>query len=105
MLIFIYFTIYSFIGYICEVIFCSFGQRRLVNRGFLYLPICPIYGLGAVLIIIFQTYINNILILFLLSIVFTTIIEYLTSYIIEKVLKIKLWDYSDKLFNYKGLMV
>ena len=104
MLIFlIYFFIYSFLGYICEVVFCSFGQRRLVNRGFLYLPICPIYGFGALMVIIFISHFSNFwFVVFVLGVVLTSLLEYLASYLLELFFKIRLWDYSNKKYNING---
>lgn len=104
MLIFIiYFFIYSLLGYICEVIFCSFGQRRLVNRGFLYMPICPIYGFGALLVFIFiRPFYDYWYLVFLLGLLLTSILEYFTSYLLESLFKIRLWDYSGKKINING---
>lgn len=47
----IYLTIYSFIGWVCEVVYCSILSKRVVNRGFLAGPVCPVYGFGAILVI------------------------------------------------------
>ena len=102
MLIFIYFIIYSFLGYICEVIFCSVGQRRLVNRGILYLPICPIYGVGAIIVLLVYRYVNNYLLIFIISFIFSSLIEYMTSYIFEKIFNLRLWDYSERKYNING---
>ena len=46
---FLTFVIYSFLGWVCETVYCSIGSRKFVNRGFLYGPLCPVYGVGALL--------------------------------------------------------
>ena len=101
--IFLQFIIYSFIGYICEVIYCSFLQKKLVNRGFLFGPICPIYGIGAVLTIYsLINFKNNPVIVFILGILITSTLEYYTSYIFEKIFNNKWWDYSYRADNING---
>ena len=100
---FLMFIIYSFVGWCIE----SFGNKvlnkKFVNRGFLIGPYCPIYGVGCLLVLIFlKRFKNNfILLLFLLVLVFS-ILEYLTSYILEKLFNTRWWDYSDKKFNING---
>lgn len=102
-LAFLYFILYSVIGWLCETIFCSVGQRKFVNRGFLNGPICPIYGVGALLVLyLFQGFANNILLLFLASMVATSIVEYITSFLLEKLFHLTLWDYSNRPFNING---
>ena len=103
------FFIYAFLGYICEVIYCSIGQRKLVNRGYLYGPICPIYGYGAVLVIFAMTPIKNLgtwyfPLVFLAGTVLVTVLEYLTSYVMEKLFHMRWWDYSRYKFQINGLV-
>lgn len=99
---FLLFIIYSYAGWLYESILCSIEEKRFVNRGFLNSPICPIYGSGAVLVIITLGDIKNPLEVFILGILLTGILEYLTSYIMEKLFKAKWWDYSERKFNIKG---
>ena len=100
---FIYFVIYSFIGYLAEVIYVSFEQKKLVNRGFLCGPICPIYGLGALLmIVLLKRYIHDYLALFVFGALIATTLEYYISYILEKIFHNKWWDYNNKSFNING---
>ena len=97
------FVLYSFIGYLCEVAYCSIGQRRLVNRGFLYGPWLPIYGFGGLIVDIFLVPIAHYPILvFIAAIVLTSIVEYIGSWGLEKLFSIKLWDYSRYKFNING---
>lgn len=100
---FLFFLLYSFAGWVYESILCSFMQRELVNRGFLHGPICPIYGTGAVVVLLLLSPLKgNPLLLFLLSAVTTTTIEYLTAYLLEKLFHLKLWDYSINFLNLHG---
>ncbi|MDE5715326.1 MAG: putative ABC transporter permease [Anaeroplasmataceae bacterium] len=97
------FFVYAFLGYVCEVIYCSIGQRKLVNRGYLYAPICPIYGAGAVLIIFSMNPIKDMWYLVLiLGIVLTSGLEYFTSYLMEVIFHMRWWDYSKRKFNING---
>lgn len=99
----IIFIIYSFIGWLTEVIFTLFVEKRFINRGFLIGPICPIYGFGGVLILIFLTrYKNDPIILYTMSVMIAAILEYFTSYIMEKIFKNRWWDYSDMKYNING---
>nr|WP_246566483.1 putative ABC transporter permease [Tissierella simiarum] len=94
---------YSCIGWIIEVVYHIFILKKFINRGFLFGPICPIYGSGAVLMILFLTPLkNNLLYLFLGGIVVATILEYITGYVLELVFDTKWWDYSEEKFNIKG---
>ena len=93
--VFIQFIIYSFIGYVSEVLYCSYLQKKVVNRGFLFGPLCPIYGFGAILTIYsLRSFLNDPIIVFVMGMVITTTLEYFTSYIFEKIFNNKWWDYS-----------
>ena len=98
------FFIYSFIGYILEVIVVSKIEQRLVlSRGYLIGPYLPIFGFGSLLVIaILYKYSNDLLVLFILGTVLCCLLEYLTSYILEKLFKLRWWDYSDKKYNING---
>ncbi len=104
--LFILFFIYSIIGWIVEVIFVSVESKKIVNRGFLIGPYLPIYGVGAVLITLGSIYIpymnDSISSSFLISFVICGILEYLTSYVMEKRFSIRWWDYSTKPMNLNG---
>lgn len=100
---FLVFLIYSAIGYVSEVIYCSIPAKRLVNRGFLYGPICPVYGFGGVLVMtVLDPFAETWIPLFLLAMVLTSAVEYLTSWILEKLFNTKWWDYSHYRLNIKG---
>jgi len=102
--VFLLFFIYSVIGYLCEIIYCFFyNHGKVQDRGFLYGPYCPIYGFGSLIILFFlKKYENDPLILFTMSIVLTSLLEYITSYLMEKIFENKWWDYSDQKFNLNG---
>lgn len=101
--IFLTFIIYSMIGWTVEVITSLVVRKKFINRGFLIGPYCPIYGVGGILITIFLTkYSNSIITLFVMSVFFCTILEYITSYLMEKLFKARWWDYSNKKFNING---
>lgn len=98
-----YFLIYAMVGYLVEVIYCSVGQRTIVNRGFLHGPWLPIYGFGALSIIIATaSCADNAPLLFLATVVLTSAIEYVGSWALEQLFGIQLWDYSRYRFNLKG---
>ncbi len=97
------FFVYAAIGYIVEVLYCSLFSRRFVNRGFLHGPYLPIYGFGALLVIyLFGDFSSNPLLLFVLAMIGTSALEYLTSYLLEQFFHTKLWDYSHYRFQIRG---
>lgn len=97
------FIIYAVLGWILEVIYHLYKSRDFVNRGFLYGPLCPIYGCAAVLLIVFldkPTY--NLAYVFLGGVIIGTVIELITGYIMELAFHTKWWDYSHEKCNIKG---
>lgn len=102
-LLFIYFMLYAIIGWICEMIYCSIPEKKFVNRGFLNGPYCPIYGVGALIIILFlMPYVGSPVLVFFLGVILTSSLEYITSWGMEKLFHAKWWDYSDHKFNING---
>lgn len=100
---FLLFISYAFLGWCMEVT-CKFIQhKKFINRGFLIGPYCPIYGWGALAItILLKRYMEDPLVLFVMSTLICSIIEYLTSYFMEKKYHARWWDYSNKKFNING---
>lgn len=97
------FIVYSIFGWIIEVINELITCHRFVNRGFLIGPYCPIYGCGGVLItFLLSKYYNHPVTLFILAIVICSLLEYLTSYLMEKLFNLRWWDYSNKKYNING---
>lgn len=102
-LYFLLFLIYSFMGWFMEVMLTFVKQHKFVNRGFLIGPYCPIYGCGAILItLLLNKYLNDPFTLFIMAILLCGVLEYLTSYVMEKVFNLRWWDYSNKKFNING---
>ncbi len=101
--VFLCFIAYSFLGWLCETVYCSVPKRKFVNRGFLNGPLCPVYGFGALLVILLLgPWAQSIPLLFAGGLVFTSALEYITSILLEKLFHIKLWDYSGKLLHING---
>ena len=99
----LYFIIYSLVGWLLEVLLKYVDDKKFVNRGFLLGPICPIYGYGVLLIILLiGCNDNDLLSIFLKSIFICSILEYFTSFIMEKLFKARWWDYSQRRFNING---
>lgn len=100
---FILFMIYSFIGWIVEIINFIIVSRKIVDRGFLIGPYLPIYGFGSIAIIIFLSkYSDDLITLFCMCTIICSVLEYFTSYIMEKIFHARWWDYSDYKFNIEG---
>lgn len=100
---FILFIFYSFCGWIIEEVVCSMSAKKIVNRGFLIGPYCPIYGYAAIFMtFMLNEYKSNVITLFTLSSVLCTVMEYITSYAMEKLFHARWWDYSCKSFNING---
>lgn len=100
---FLLFIIYSIMGWIMEVLCSLFYRKKFVNRGFLIGPYCPIYGSGAILItLLLKKYFNDPITLFIMAILLCGVLEYLTSYGMEKIFHLRWWDYSKKKFNLNG---
>ncbi len=96
------FFIYAFLGWCIEVAWCGIGEGHFVNRGFLNGPVCPIYGAGAVAVILCLTPIKNTALLFVCSMIVTSLLELITGFALEKIYHMRWWDYSDIPFNLGG---
>ena len=105
-----YFAIYAFMGWVIETIYASIAASKFVNRGFLRSFFCPIYGFGAILIIAATGWAKNnipgdimpLLLGLLLSILLVTVLEYATGLILERIFKVKWWDYRNDYGNIQG---
>ncbi|KFI68185.1 putative ABC transporter permease [Bifidobacterium magnum] len=100
--VFLWFLLYSFVGWVWETVLNIFTKKRFVDRGMLNGPICPIYGFGAVIVIFALRDEHQWLAVFLSSGVLACTLEYLTSWSIEKMFHVRFWDYSNKPFNING---
>lgn len=98
-----YFMIYSFLGWAMESAFVSITTKKWVNRGFVNGPMCPIYGTGALLILVgLDAVANSIPLIFLGGLLIATVVEYLIGAGMERLFHATWWDYSDKPCNLKG---
>jgi uncharacterized protein len=100
----LFFVLYSFAGWVIEVIYRSIRQRRFVNAGFLQGTFVPVYGIAACSIIVFS-YLMKDENLFIQMMVFgtlPTVIEFITGVLSERLFGLKLWDYSENRFNFMG---
>ena len=105
------FFFYSAVGWVYESVLCTVNTGKWENRGFLFGPICPIYGCGAVTISAIAAFlpgmgdgptVGNILRIFLISFFGSMVLEYATSWVLEKLFHAVWWDYSDLPFNLNG---
>lgn len=101
--IFLCFIWFSFLGWICEVLDSLVENKKFVNRGFLIGPVCPIYGIGCGgIILLLNRYYNDPIVLVCLAMILCSVLEYFTSYIMEKIFKARWWDYSNMKYNING---
>ena len=97
-----YFIIYSFLGWCLESVYKTIIFKKITNSGFLYGPFCPMYGIGAVMMIAASSLSDNIFVIFLLGFLLFTLWEYIVAVVLEKLFKTKYWDYSHLKFNFQG---
>ena len=99
----LFFYIYCFFGWIIESIYVSVCTGNWVNRAFMRGPVIPIYGTGAIIILFavipFRT---SLILVFILGTVAASILEFVTGFVMERIYKVRYWDYSDKPFNLCG---
>lgn len=100
---FFYFMIYSCLGWALETTYCSFVEKKIASRGFLYGPLCPIYGVGVLMMICwFRPFIDRPVLFYLVATVCMSAWEYLVGWFLETTTHIKYWDYSMFRFNLNG---
>lgn len=100
---FIFFFLYSFLGWCLEVVCKLVTDHKFINRGFLIGPYCPIYGYGALIMqLLLKRYLNDPVTLFVMILLCCSILEYFTSYALEKIFHTRWWDYSKKRFHING---
>lgn len=100
---FLYLMIYSFLGWLCESLYVSVGQKQWINSGFLHGPFCPIYGFGSIFVIyLLEPFINHPFLVFILGVLITSTLEYFTSWLLETLFQIRWWDYSHYKYHING---
>lgn len=98
-----FFYIYCFFGWIFESTYVSVKKGHFVNRGFLRLPMLPIYGTGAVMMLWVSLPVrDNLLLVYITGAIAATILEYVTGWGMERLFKVKYWDYSNQRFQLNG---
>jgi len=91
------------LGWCFESGYATIKQRKLTNRGFLRGPYIPIYAFGAIFVLIItDNFQGSILSVYFSGLIAATVLEYITGYVMEKLFKVKYWDYSDHKFNLNG---
>ena len=99
------FFLYSFLGWVMECIVIRREKGRWENRGFAHLPFCIIYGFGAMLgFALLRPFSGNYVLLYLVGAVLATLFEYLTARLMLRLFGTFWWDYTNKPFNYKGIL-
>lgn len=100
---FLLFMTYAIAGWCMEEIHCSIREKKIVDRGFLIGPVCPIYGFGGLGITIFLTkFSNSPITVFCMGVILCAVLEYFTSYFMEKIFNARWWDYSKEKLNLNG---
>lgn len=101
----LWFLAYSILGWVVESIYMSICNRKLTNRGFTKGPICPIYGVGALTVFfLLRPYSEDPIQLYFMGMAVATAIEFLTAILMKRMLGAIWWDYTEKPFNYKGIV-
>ena len=101
--VFAYFLIYSCLGWCVEVVYAAVTTGKLVNRGFLNGPVCPIYGFGMVIVLFVLTPLqNSVLLLYIGGVILPSTLELVGGWALYKIYHTRWWDYSDYPFNIGG---
>ncbi|CDA29583.1 putative ABC transporter permease [Eubacterium sp. CAG:156] len=99
----VFFFIYAFLGWCVEVSFVAITRGKVVNRGFLNGPVCPIYGVGMVgILYALEPLKDNAIVLFIGGVVICSVLELFTGWILDKIFRMRWWDYSENRFNIGG---
>lgn len=98
-----FFYFYCFFGWCFESTYVSIRKRKPVNRGFMRGPFLPIYGSGAIMmLLVSRPFYDNIILVYLAGCVGATVLEYVTGVTMEALFKVRYWDYSNQKFNFQG---
>ena len=98
------FFFYSIAGWCIESLYCSIGEKRLINRGFLTGPLCPIYGTGALVmtLLLYNPFRGQPFYTFLIGMLLCDAVEYITSFLMETLFHARWWDYTYEFMNLNG---
>ncbi len=98
-----FFYFYCFVGWCIESVYVSLHQKRLVNRGFMRGPFLPLYGSGAIMmLLVSMPFREHLVLVYIAGCIGATILEYVTGVTMEALFKVRYWDYSDKKYNFQG---
>lgn len=98
-----FFYMYCFFGWCFESAWVSFKSKKLVNRGFMRGPFLPLYGSGAIMmLVVSMPFRDNVLLTYFAGVVGATVLEYITGVTMEALFKVRYWDYSNQPFNFQG---
>ena len=99
----LFFFLYCFLGWIWECLYVSAYEKKWINRGFLYGPLIPIYGFGAIIVFLITLPVrDSIPMIFLAGMSCSTALEYGTGIVMQKLFHARYWDYSRNRFNLNG---
>ena len=103
--VFLCFIIYSFCGWLMETVYMSVYHWHFIKRGFLISPLCGIYGVGTILVVLLLDRLKSRpILIFFGAILITTVLELITGLLLQNVLKRELWDYSGDSLNFLGII-
>ena len=98
-----FFYFYCLFGWCFESSYVSLKKRKLVNRGFMRGPFLPLYGSGAIMmLVVSMPFQHNILLTYIAGCIGATALEYVTGVVMEALFKVRYWDYSNQKFNFQG---
>ncbi|MCR5256490.1 MAG: hypothetical protein K6D96_11310 [Acetatifactor sp.] len=98
-----FFYFYCFFGWCFESTYVSIKEKKFVNRGFMRGPFLPIYGSGGIMmLVVSMPFSDNVPLTYVAGCIGATILEYITGVTMEKLFKVRYWDYSNQKFNFQG---
>lgn len=98
-----FFYMYCFFGWCFESAWVSFKSKKLVNRGFMRGPFLPLYGSGAIMmLVVSMPFRDNVVLTYFAGVIGATVLEYITGVTMEALFKVRYWDYSNQRFNFQG---
>lgn len=98
-----FFYVYCFFGWCFESAYVSAKSRKLVNRGFMRGPFLPLYGSGAIMmLVVSMPFQDNVALTYIAGVIGATALEYVTGVTMEALFKVRYWDYSNQPFNFQG---
>lgn len=98
-----FFYVYCFLGWCFESAFVSAKSRKLVNRGFMRGPFLPLYGSGAMMmLVVSMPFRDNVVLTYVAGVIGATALEYVTGVTMEALFKVRYWDYSNRFMNFQG---